>query len=50
MAVLELVPRVMIDDVREEQLKLFGVERKTRNISHDSVVKDLTSTKVSKHM
>ena len=49
-AVLELVPRVMIDVVKEEQLKIFDEERKARSTSHNSIMKGLASTKVSKHI
>ena len=49
-AVLELVPRVTFDVVKEEQLKIFNEARKARNTSHNSIMKDLASTKVSKHV
>ena len=47
---LELVPRVMIDVVKEEQLTMFDEEGKARSTSHNSIMKDLVSTKVSTHV
>ena len=45
-AVLELVPRVVYDGVRDDQVKVFDEERKTRTAAHELKMKELIATKV----